>query len=350
MGQIQPKRSGFFRRWGLALAAAVTALTVWLSARKLDIGALRKAFGQADYFLIGAAAVISVLAILIVSLRWRLLLRPGGIVNLGKVFRITVVSQYINIVTPGRFGEPAKAILVARGAPFPPAFALGTVAVEKALDFFIFLALWTLALALFPLRGAVREYTVAVILGGFLAAALVVFAWKPKPVLRAVRWAMHFLPAKFRRGGGDFAEKGVEAFQVLRDLRTVPALAALTLLVLAGEILPNWLLLRAFGLDVPFWAALFVLIVLQVGKLPPSLPGKIGVYQYAVILALAPFGVGRDEALGYSIMLHAVTFIPRIVLGMVFAAGLGAAAWRTQTGAEKTVNAPGGAEERGDEK
>lgn len=341
-------RSDILRRWTPVAAVAVTALAVWLSARKLHLGTLREAFARADYILIAVAAVVSLLAILVISLRWRLLLRPGGAVAMGKIFRITVVSQYINILTPGRFGEPAKAILIARGAPFPPAFALGTVAVEKALDFFIFLALWALALALFPLRGAVREYTVAVILGGFLAAALVVFAWKPEPVLSAVRWAMRLLPAKFRRGE-DFAEKGIEAFRILRDVRMVPALAALTLLVLAGEILPNWLLLRAFGLDVPFWAALFVLIVLQVGKLPPSLPGKIGVYQYAVILALAPFGVGRDEALGYSIMLHAVTFIPRIVLGMVFAAGLGKAVWRADTARGKTTGAPDGSEEPGDE-
>lgn len=335
-------RSDILRRWTPAVAVAVTALAVWLSARKLHLGTLREAFARADYILIAAAAVVSLLAILVISLRWRLLLRPRGAVAMGKIFRITVVSQYINILTPGRFGEPAKAILIARGAPFPTAFALGTVAVEKALDFFVFLALWALVPALFPLRGAVREYTVAAILGGFLAAALAVFAWKPEPVLRAVRWAMNLLPAKFRRGG-DFAEKGVEAFRILRDFRAVPALAALTLLVLAGEILPNWLLLRAFGIDVPFWAAFFVLIVLQVGKLPPSLPGKVGVYQYAVILALAPFGVGRDEALGYSIMLQAVTFIPRIVLGMVFAAGLGGAAWRTKTAAEeKTLSARDG--------
>lgn len=268
---------------------------------------------------------------------------------MGKIFRVTVVSQYINILAPGRFGELAKAVLIARGAPFPPAFALGTVAVEKAVDLLVFLALWALVPALLPLREVVREQTAAAVLGGVLAAALAVFVWKPELVLCLARRLMRLLPARFRRGGGDFAEKSVEAFRALRDVRTASALAGLTLLVLAVEILPNWLLLRAFNIDVPFWAAIFVFIVLLVGKLPPSLPGKVGIYQFAVILALAPFGVGRNEALSYGIMLHAVTFIPRIALGMVFSAGLGAAAWRAEWARGKTAGAQSGAEESREE-
>ncbi|MDW7760050.1 MAG: lysylphosphatidylglycerol synthase transmembrane domain-containing protein [Acidobacteriota bacterium] len=321
------------RRWTPAAAVIVTAAAVWLSVRKTDWGGVREAFVRADYGLVAAAVGVSLLAVVALSVRWRFLLRPGGDVGVGELFKLNIVSQAINILAPGRFGEVARSVMVARtggdaGGGISTAFALGTVAVEKALDFLVFVVLWALVPALFSMRTAVREYTAAAVLGGVLAAVLAVFAWKPESVLRAAGKALRFLPAKFRSGGADFAEKGVEAFRILRRPGAAPVLGGLTLLVLAGEVLPIWLLFRALGLDVPFWTAFFVLIVLQVGKLPPSLPGKIGVYQFAVIMALAPFGVERDAALGYGIMLHIVTFVPRIVLGLVFGAGMGAAIWR----------------------
>lgn len=328
MRAARSARSERLRRWMPLAAVAVTALAVWLSVRKVNIGEVGAALSRADYGMVGAAAAASLLGVVVLSARWRLLLRPGGAVGTAKLFRLNIVSQYINILAPGRFGELARSVMVARRAPFSTAFAVGTVAVEKALDFLVFLALWVSLPAIFSVRGIVREYTAAAVTGGVLAAVLVIFSWKPEPVLRGVRRILGILPRKLRQGGAAAAEQGLEAFRVLRDVRAAPALAGLTLLVLAGQVLPNWLLFRAFGLDVPLWGAFFVLIVIQVGNLPPSLPGKIGIFQFAVILALTPFGVGRDMALGYGIMLHAVTFVPRIVLGIVFTAGMGAAVWK----------------------
>ena len=79
----------------------------------------------------------------------------------------------------------------------------------------------------------------------------------------------------------------------------------------------NYAVLRALNLDIdaPVLAAFFVLIVLQVGTSVPSTPGKIGVFQYLAVLALAPFGVAREPALTYGVLLHVVGFGPVIMLG-----------------------------------
>ena len=85
-------------------------------------------------------------------------------------------------------------------------------------------------------------------------------------------------------------------------------------LALAGV---NYAVLRALNLDIdaPVLAAFFVLIVLQVGTSVPSTPGKIGVFQYLVVLALAPFGIEGEPALTYGVLLHVVGFGPVVVLG-----------------------------------
>ena len=85
-------------------------------------------------------------------------------------------------------------------------------------------------------------------------------------------------------------------------------------LALAGV---NYAVLRALNLeiDVPVLAAFVVMVVLQVGTSVPSTPGKIGIFQYLAVLALAPFGVAREPALTYGVLLHVVGFGPLVALG-----------------------------------
>jgi uncharacterized membrane protein YbhN (UPF0104 family) len=73
-------------------------------------------------------------------------------------------------------------------------------------------------------------------------------------------------------------------------------------------------------LRLPPVAALSLLVVLQVGTVPPSLPGKVGIFHYLTVVALALFGVDRATALSYAIVLYGVALLPKILLGGVYVA------------------------------
>ena len=78
----------------------------------------------------------------------------------------------------------------------------------------------------------------------------------------------------------------------------------------------------AFGFKLPAIAALFLLVVLQVGNSAVSVPGNLGVFHYLTVLALAVYGIDRERALAYAIVLYAVALLPKIALGvLIMAAG-----------------------------
>ena len=131
----------FLRNRSVKLTAAlvITALALWLSLRKINFRELQKAFSGADYILVCAAVLVSLLSVLVLSWRWRVLLAPCGRIKLGTLFRLNVISQAANILFPGRVGELAKSVFLSRRSPVSIPFALGTVIIEKALDFFVFL-------------------------------------------------------------------------------------------------------------------------------------------------------------------------------------------------------------------
>ena len=71
----------------------------------------------------------------------------------------------------------------------------------------------------------------------------------------------------------------------------------------------------ALNLPLSLAAALFLLVVLEIGVAIPSVPGKLGVFHYLCTLALGVFGLEKGEALGYAVLLHFVVFAPPSILG-----------------------------------
>jgi uncharacterized membrane protein YbhN (UPF0104 family) len=91
-----------------------------------------------------------------------------------------------------------------------------------------------------------------------------------------------------------------------------------TVVAWALAALTNHLTFAALGLALPWTAAWFVLLVLQVGVAVPSSPGKLGIFQYLCILALSVFGVERSAGLAYGLVLQGIVFLPPIVWGAWF--------------------------------
>jgi hypothetical protein len=66
----------------------------------------------------------------------------------------------------------------------------------------------------------------------------------------------------------------------------------------------------------PLWVSLLLLVVLQIGTAVPSSPGRIGVFQYLVVLCLSLLAMDRNVALGYSVALYMVIYVPIALLGV----------------------------------
>ena len=77
-----------------------------------------------------------------------------------------------------------------------------------------------------------------------------------------------------------------------------------------------YLILRACGLDLPFQAAVMVVVFAAFSKIIPSSPGSIGTFHYVVILVLMSFQVTKEVALGYGIVLHGLTYLLECGVGI----------------------------------
>jgi hypothetical protein len=95
---------------------------------------------------------------------------------------------------------------------------------------------------------------------------------------------------------------------------------AWTILIFVLAAAGNQLMLRALELQLPISAGFAILVVLQAGSVPPSLPGRLGIYNYLTVLTLGLYGIDRAEAATYSIALYIVAYVPKVILGALVTA------------------------------
>jgi hypothetical protein len=302
----------------IVAATVVTALALWLSFRNVEWAEIGNAFARANYAWVAASVANSLIAVYFLGFRWRILIAPRARVPMATLFRFNITAQYANILMPARVNEVVRAWLVTRETGVAGGFALGTVAIERIFDLAIFMALWVASPAFFAGRTTAFPPEAAYVSGGLAVVVLVLFVLRPMAFLKSARFAFKVLPAGLREKAGRFTESALEAFGALKEPKAVAAVTALSLGLLVFQVMTMLFLARAFRLDVPFVAALFVLLVRQVGNLPPAAPGRIGIFEYTVIVGLAAFGVARMPALSYAVMLHLVAQVPKIILGGVF--------------------------------
>lgn len=304
------------------LGILVTALALWLSFRNLDWQTLTASFSRVNPVWVAAAVVNVLVSVYILGWRWQCLLQSKARIPLWDIFQYNIISQYLNIIIPARFGELLKAWLASRKYKLSGSYALGTIVIEKIVESSIIVLLAVLAPVFFTFKTQLKGHTILV---GALAALIPLLAlaiWKRDTVRRWLVKLAGIFPAKLRDRILNFLDKGMEAFTLLKDINITLRVTAITLLVILSQVLTNLILFKAYGFDLSFLEALVLQLALLIGMSLPSVPGKIGVFEYTVFLALSMFGIEKSIALSYGLMLHVIAYLPKIILGFLFMANM----------------------------
>ena len=311
-----PEHDVSHRLWRLAAGTLLSVGLLWLAARGVSWAEVAGALGSVRGALVVVAALCVVLATALRAWCWRHLLVATRVrVTFVRAWKIVLIGQFLNICVPARAGDVARVYLMGEAARMPKTGAATSLVLEKFFDATTLLLLLGLGSLLVELPAAI-----AGVRSGFVAVAVLLpivvaaLAWRGTGLVR-------FLERQADGDGGWVAKLARHGETVVESLRLIRRWQGLVLmqagylavwLALAGV---NHAVLRALEIDAPAAAAFVVLIVLQVGTSVPSTPGKIGVFQYLAVLALAPFGVAREPALTYGVLLHVVGFGPVVALG-----------------------------------
>ncbi|MGH9261848.1 MAG: lysylphosphatidylglycerol synthase transmembrane domain-containing protein, partial [Acidimicrobiales bacterium] len=226
---------------------------------------------------------------------------------------------------PARAREIARAYMVQRQLPVRFTTAVASIAVERALDGLTLVGLMVLALAAPSFTTAARvggaslsrlALVGALVFGGALALALVVVL-RPAPWMRLLRRVLQrILPPRLADRLLHAAEGLVAGLEVLKAPRRLVEVASWSLGLWLVNAASFWICFRAFDLPVPASGALVLQGLIAIGIAIPAAPGFFGVFEAVTREALALYGVGAEQAVGYAVAYHLSTFVPITLLGL----------------------------------
>ncbi len=310
------------RRVAMAVGLVALAGLAVYGVSRLGLHRISHALVSARPGWIAAALVLMGSSLVMRAVSWRFILRaalPETPIGFPAVVRATMIGVLGSAIFPGRLGEPARILVVARRlrgstVRLVPVVA-GTVFSQTLMNL---LALAILAAVAFTSVPLLHNH-----LGGLLAAAivpaliclLVIFG----PVL--LRRGRRARSARIRRLADttttllDLGRQGLIVFARPR----YGVAATLSQLCAWGL---QWgacyMVVLSLGLQqqATLAAAAAVLLVVNVSAVLPATPSNVGVFQAACLVVLTAYGVAGGPALAYGIILQAVEVVTALCLGV----------------------------------
>jgi uncharacterized protein (TIRG00374 family) len=252
------------------------------------------------------------------ALRWKWLLHPFGKVKLTHAIRAVFAGLFANLIFPLRPGELLRSYLISNSEDITLGKVFGSVGVERLVDLVIATASLGVVSLLVPLPNRFRKVadTLGIVTLVLLAIVVIVIYYLE------VKLAQN---PDFGQGPRRLPGRLMSALLGLHSMGTAVSFypAVLASLFLPGcQVLGLWAMIKAYGLkmpdsgqELPFLAAIVVLLVINLGVSLPNAPANVGSYQFFCVLGLSVFSIDKTTATSFSIFAFLALTIPFIFLG-----------------------------------
>ena len=241
--------------------------------------------------------------------RWNTLLAPVVRLRFWRTVQSIYIGLFANELLPLRTGEVIRCYLLAHWNDFRISLSPSSAALERLMDGVWMVAAFAVTAGL--VKGIPGDLTLLV---RVLSAVLLVCTGGLVWVVR------HKQGVHAAIGHGRWASTlrhVIEGLQLMGGLPTLGKTMLISLFYLALQVATVWALMKAYGLDLSFWAAGGVLTVVRLATMIPNAPGNLGLFQVACVVALGLFDVEKNDAKTFSFIIFFSLTLPLLVGGAV---------------------------------
>jgi hypothetical protein len=248
---------------------------------------LLPAIRNLDWKWVALAISLDLSVYLVQGWRWRTLLQPVIRLGFWRTVQAIFIGLFANDLLPLRTGELIRCYLLAHWNNLRISLSFASAAVERLIDGVFLVACFLITAGL--VRGIPKDLTIVVqVLGGLLILLALVLVWvitrkqEAHATLSESKWA-----ATFRHV--------LEGLKLMGNPATLGRTTAISLLYMVLQFGSLWALMKAYELDLSFWAAAGVVTIVRLWTVVPSAPANISPAT-AAVTANARRPVKRDAS------------------------------------------------------
>jgi uncharacterized protein (TIRG00374 family) len=303
---------------------SIGLLLFWLVYKDQPMDEIVEALKEANYFWIGIALIISLFSHLSRALRWNILINSLNYKPKTINTFFAVMIMYLSNTAIPRSGEIARCGIIKRYEGVPFSKLLGTVVVERAIDFLmLFILLAIVLITQFPVIiqfiennptvgdkfAFLGKTTNLIIIGAFslmFIAALFLLRNKMKNTI-------FYLKIK------ELTKNFWEGIKTVRSLERKWLFIAHSLFIWIMYFLMIYVAFWSFEFTehLSLLTGLTIFVMASFGMVAPS-PGGIGTWHFMVIEALVIYGIDRTpDANAFAFAAHGTMTLMLVIVGLI---------------------------------
>jgi len=290
----------------ITLGAFLGIFLGWLAVRGVDWGRVRQAMSDFPLALLALAVAVLMVSSFLRALRWRLLWTTEKVSTL-RLFLIENAGLGLNNISPIRVMDEAVELgILALRDRLPGGSIVATMMLCRIQDLAFTILFIAIAVATLP---ALLRFTPAIGLTG-----LYFIAWLA--ILLNLGRIIRRFPALRRLPGVASFESAIRSARLQkRRLAVSFALTWASWLLMTPL---GWAIAEGVGISLPLYQLMFIVLgSIFFATAVPGLPSAVGTFEFAAVSLLDLFGVPREPAVTFSIILHAVLFIPPMAFTVI---------------------------------
>jgi uncharacterized protein (TIRG00374 family) len=314
------------KRWLFWLGLIISGVFLYFAFREINYRELWSTLREARLWWLAPGLVIYSGSMLVRAWRWGYLLNPVKKIGKGTLLSTILIGYMGNNVFPLRMGEVLRAVVLKRREDVPISASLATIVVERIFDAVVvvgFVLVNLSQLTRLPGTGALTQ------LGGLATWAILIFAvglgvfiavaMFPKPAMRLIHGLINKVsPERWRESLTGITDRFLDGLMSLRSPKDALMILLTSILVWLLETGLYWSVNRSLGLGFNFGQLMLLNGVVNMVLLIPAAPGGLGTFDAASRAMLQAYGIPAEPALGFTLILRIVLWVPITLVGAIF--------------------------------
>lgn len=313
----------------MGVGLTLSGLLAFYFLRRVNLAQLGSTLASVNLWILALCILTKGAVFSLGALRSKVFLRPLRDYRFSECFTAVLGGYVTDNIFPFRLGELVRIDLLARAGGISRSSTVAVAALERLIDLVSFLILFAVVVPLLAIdvSGDRRlAWGLATVLFALIAVGWLVA--KPSRFPRIVVFLSRPCSDRVQAWLFEKAQRFVDGFSALRSSRAVAEAMALTFVSRLLGMLTIQCWLWAFGLDLPLYAPLIVMVFLSIGTMIPSSPGFIGTYHVACAYALELLGVEPAMAASVAIAGHFMATVPWTFIGLFVSLPTIRAVWK----------------------
>lgn len=311
---------GFIKNIIIVLGFVLSLLFLYLSLRRVEWKNVVTAIKSASIAHLAIAVVCFGISYAIRIKRWQAMLNTTSTTRYKDAWVATSIGYFANNLLPAHLGEVVRVFVFGKKTGTSRSLLLATIFMEKLLDFVMLVVFLTLLLTMrndFPawLHQVASMTGIVTFIGVATVFGFIISTRSSSVVIGKIFFFLSPVAVKKLNNKIELFSAGLRVFDGASQIIRMTVYSILTWVIWIGFL---YFALLAFDLQLSLSGLLLMTALLHLGILIPSSPGYVGTYQFICVTGLGLLEVSRSTALGFSLVFHALWYVPLTVLGVYY--------------------------------